>query len=109
VRRSIALLLPLLASTLLPAAQEIPLLREAGSLKFAVIGDNGTGDRPQYEVSAQMVKARATFPFELVLMAGDNMYGRQEPQDFVTKFERPYAALLEAWVRFYATRGNHDQ
>jgi predicted MPP superfamily phosphohydrolase len=42
-------------------------------------------------------------------MLGDNMYGSQKPQDFVTKFERPYAPLLEAGVRFYATLGNHDQ
>ncbi len=39
---------------------------------------------------------------------GDNMYGRQQPQDFVDKFERPYAALLQAGVLFYATLGNHD-
>jgi hypothetical protein len=56
-----------------------------------------------------MAAARATFPFELVLMAGDNMYGRQEPPDFVTKFERPYAALLTVGVPFFATLGNHDK
>jgi 3',5'-cyclic AMP phosphodiesterase CpdA len=106
----IALLFLLLgASTWLPAAQEIPVLQAADSLKFAVIGDNGTGDRPQYDVGAQMAAARATFPFEMVLMAGDNMYGRQEPQDFLTKFERPYALLLGAGVPFYATLGNHDK
>jgi len=44
----------------------------------------------------------------MVLMLGDNMYGRQEPEDFVTKFERPYSALLKAGVLFYATLGNHD-
>jgi 3',5'-cyclic AMP phosphodiesterase CpdA len=93
----------------LPAAQEVPLLREADSLKLAVIGDNGTGDRPQYDVGAQMAAARATFPFEMVLMAGDNMYGRQEPDDFIKKFEQPYAPLLQAGIPFYATLGNHDK
>jgi predicted phosphodiesterase len=29
-------------------------------------------------------------------------------EDFVTKFERPYAALLKDGVLFYATLGNHD-
>ena len=42
-------------------------------------------------------------------MLGDNMYGSQQPQDFVDKFERPYAPLLQAGVPFYAALGNHDQ
>jgi predicted MPP superfamily phosphohydrolase len=78
------------------------------SLKFAVIGDNGNGDKTEYDVGQQMAAARAKFPFDMVLMLGDNMYGRQDPQDFVTKFERPYAALLRAGVLFYASLGNHD-
>ena len=84
-------------------------LQEPDVLRFAVIGDNGTGERPQYEVGEQMAAARASFPFEFVLMLGDNMYGRQEPPDFVTKFEKPYGALLQAGVPFYATLGNHDK
>ncbi|HKY19887.1 MAG TPA: metallophosphoesterase [Vicinamibacterales bacterium] len=87
-----------------PRAQTVALGR-ADSLKFAVIGDNGTGGRPQFEVGQQMTALRATFPFEFVLMMGDNLYGTQ---DFVTKFERPYQALLSAGVKFYAAIGNHD-
>jgi len=78
------------------------------SLRFAVIGDNGTGERPQYEVGEQMASARGRFPFEFVIMLGDNMYGRQRPADFVDKFEQPYAPLLKAGVLFYAALGNHD-
>ena len=78
------------------------------SVGFAVIGDSGTGDRAQYEVARQMAAARARFPFELVIMLGDNIYGRQGPGDFVEKFERPYKLLLDAGVRFYAALGNHD-
>jgi predicted phosphodiesterase len=86
-----------------------PLPNRPESLKFAVIGDNGTGDRPEYEVATQMVTMRAAFPFDMVIMLGDNMYGRQEPDDFIQKFARPYAPLLAAGVRFYAALGNHDQ
>jgi 3',5'-cyclic AMP phosphodiesterase CpdA len=78
-------------------------------LRFAVIGDNGNGERAQYEVGEQMAAAYGRVPFDFVLMLGDNMYGRQEPQDFVLKFEKPYAALLQAEVPFYATLGNHDR
>ena len=78
------------------------------SVTFAVIGDNGTGDRAQYEVARQMVATRERFPFGLVLMLGDNIYGGHTPDDFAKKFERPYKPLLDAGVRFYAALGNHD-
>jgi 3',5'-cyclic AMP phosphodiesterase CpdA len=78
------------------------------SVTFAVIGDSGTGDRMQYELAQQMAAVQARRPFDLVIMLGDNIYGRQEPGDFVQKFERPYKPLLDAGVRFYAALGNHD-
>jgi hypothetical protein len=37
------------------------------------------------------------------------MYGGQQPDDFVKKFEMPYAALLSAGVKFQASLGNHDR
>jgi predicted MPP superfamily phosphohydrolase len=85
------------------------LPNRAESLKFAVIGDNGTGDAPQYELAAQMARARAQFPFDLVLMVGDNFYGSQKPADLAKKFDRPYKALLDAGVMFQASLGNHDE
>jgi predicted phosphodiesterase len=78
------------------------------SVTFAVIGDSGTGDRVQYELAQQMAAVEARRPFDLVIMLGDNIYGRQQPGDFVQKFERPYKPLLDAGVRFYAALGNHD-
>jgi 3',5'-cyclic AMP phosphodiesterase CpdA len=86
-----------------PVPARIPV--DAGSVKFAVIGDNGTGKQPQYDVAEQMVAARTRFPFEFVIMLGDNLYGSQ---DVVEKFERPYSKLLQASVPFYAALGNHD-
>jgi len=100
--------LVVVTASLLAAQQAAPLPTRPESLKFAVIGDSGTGEPPQFEVGSKMAEARRTFPFETVIMLGDNIYGRQTPQDFVTKFQRPYAPLLTAGVRFYATLGNHD-
>lgn len=90
-------------------AQSQPLPNRPGSLKFAAIGDMGTGDRAQYEVAQQMARAHAIFSFDLVIMLGDNMYGGQRPADFVKKFEQPYAPLLAAGVKFQASLGNHDE
>jgi 3',5'-cyclic AMP phosphodiesterase CpdA len=100
--------LVVVTASLLAAQQAAPLPTRPESLKFAVIGDTGTGEPPQFEVGSKMAEARRTFPFETVIMLGDNIYGRQTPQDFVTKFQRPYAPLLTAGVRFFATLGNHD-
>ena len=91
-------------------AQEPSFLpNRAGTLKFAAIGDNGTGEAPQYEVADQMDRWHARFTFDMVIMLGDNMYGTQRPADFERKFERPYKPLLDAGVKFYASLGNHDQ
>jgi 3',5'-cyclic AMP phosphodiesterase CpdA len=79
------------------------------SVKFAVIGDSGRGWQPQHEVARQMVAYREQFPFDFVLMAGDNIYeGPATAEDYRVKFEEPYAALLSDRVPFYAVLGNHD-
>ena len=79
-----------------------------GSLKFAVLGDFGTGDREQYELAAQMDALQRQFPLQLVILVGDNIYGGAGPRDYERKFEIPYANLLGAGVKFYASLGNHD-
>jgi hypothetical protein len=78
-------------------------------LRFAVLGDFGTGSDEQYAVADRIADVHQRFPFNLVLALGDNMYGSQKPGDFVMKFERPYARLLAAGVRFQAILGNHDK
>jgi predicted phosphodiesterase len=78
------------------------------SVRFLVIGDVGTGDRRQNEVAAQIVRYRAEFPFTFAIMLGDNIYGKERPQDFAKKFEGPYKKLLDSGVRFHAALGNHD-
>jgi predicted MPP superfamily phosphohydrolase len=107
-RRLWAVLLFLGTSVCALGGQNLTLPNTQGSLKFAVIGDNGTGDGPEYEIGRQMAEVHRRFVFDQVIMLGDNLYGSQKPQDFVKKFEEPYRPLLEAGVRFYATLGNHD-
>jgi 3',5'-cyclic AMP phosphodiesterase CpdA len=87
---------------------QIALPNKPNTLHFAVIGDNGTGDKPEYDVGAQMLSWYNRFQFPLVLMMGDNIYGSDRPQDFIKKFEAPYKGLLDRGVKFYAVLGNHD-
>src|SRR5580765_1468863 len=63
------------------AAPAVTLPNQSGSLKFAVLGDFGTGERPEYELAAQMAGLLAGFKLELVVLVGDNLYGAERPQD----------------------------
>jgi hypothetical protein len=91
-----------------PAPLPLTLPNRPDSLKFGVIGDFGTGSREQYQLGEQMDRVRAQFPFTLMLTVGDNLYGGNRPRDFLNKFEKPYKALLDGGVKFYASLGNHD-
>lgn len=89
-------------------ADELRLPLKDGSVRFAVIGDTGTGDSHQRDIAAQLNTWRAKFPFAFVVMMGDNLYGGDRPRDYEREFEIPYKALLGAGVKFYASLGNHD-
>jgi hypothetical protein len=105
----LALLVSLLFVAAPLAAVNIVLPNAERSLKFAVIGDSGTGGSAQAAVGQRMAEAYQAFPFKLVLMLGDNLYGGERPRDYERKFERPYKPLLDAGVKFYAALGNHDE
>ena len=91
-----------------PATSEPPLALKPLSLKFAVIGDSGQWSTAQRETAAQLAAQRKNVRFDLVLMLGDNNYGDGSPESYRERFEEPYKPLLDAGVKFYAARGNHD-
>ena len=94
-----------------PAKPALPLslpLKE-GSVRFGIIGDTGTGSKQQQQVADLMKQYREAFPFEFVLMMGDNLYGSETPADYKKKFQDVYQRLLDDKVKFYASLGNHDQ
>jgi predicted phosphodiesterase len=105
--RTIAALVGVCCSIVLSAQQAILPLKN-DSVRFAVLGDTGTGDTAQREVAQQLVRFRQPFPFTFALMLGDNLYGSERPQDYTRKFEVPYKPLLDAKVEFHAALGNHD-
>ena len=81
---------------------------QANSVRFAAIGDMGTGEAFQRDVAEQMAKSRAAFPFEFVITLGDNIYTGSVPSDCDDDFAVPYKALLHTGVQFYASLGDHD-
>jgi predicted phosphodiesterase len=93
----------------------LPVLAgEPRRVRFAVIGDSGTGDKPQHRIAQQMAAWHDRLPFDLVLMLGDNIYGGPfgwgggDRKDFEKKFDQPYAPLLARGITFRAALGNHD-
>ena len=78
------------------------------SIRFAVIGDWGTGDDDQFGIARKMTDAHTRTPFDFVIAAGDNIYPSGEGRHFKTNFERPFSKLLQDRVPFYAVLGNHD-
>jgi predicted MPP superfamily phosphohydrolase len=107
--RRLCILLLLAGFTASLQAQDLKLPLKESSLRFAVIGDTGTGSTEQLEIAKQLALSRGKFPFEFAIMLGDNLYGKERPRDYENKFERPYKPLLDAGVKFYASLGNHDE
>ena len=85
-----------------------PLALKPLALKFAVIGDSGRWSTAQRETAAELARQREHIPFDFVLMLGDNNYGDGSPDSYRVRFEEPFKPLLDAGVKFYAARGNHD-
>jgi 3',5'-cyclic AMP phosphodiesterase CpdA len=77
-------------------------------LRFVSVADTGTGAVGQYAVAAAMARYHQLNPYNLVLLAGDNIYNNGEIEKIGAVFERPYQALLQQGVKFQAVLGNHD-
>jgi hypothetical protein len=91
------------------AAQGLTLPMREGSVRFMAVGDTGRGNREQNELAQVMFEYRKLFPFEFVLLMGDNIYYQESAEDMKTKFENVYRPLLNDGVKFYASLGNHDE
>jgi hypothetical protein len=91
-----------------PAAPPVALPNKNGDLRFIVFGDFGTAEPREYDLASEMGKFCETFKVDFAITVGDNLYGAERPQDFKTKFEDPFKAMLDAGIKFYAALGNHD-
>jgi len=95
--------------TVQTTAPSLTLPMREGSVKFMAVGDTGRGNREQNELAQVMFQYRRLFPFDFVLLMGDNIYYQESAEDMKTKFENVYRPLLDGGVKFYASLGNHDE
>jgi len=91
-----------------PSPTPSPTETPGPELRFAAIGDFGSGWPVQREVAQSMCKWRERRPFDVVVTTGDNIYPNGAPRYFQEKFFDPYDCLLSDGVQFHASLGNHD-
>jgi predicted phosphodiesterase len=86
---------------------QVKLPNRPDSLRFAVVGDTGDLGEAQTAIAGLLAKYRALFPYEFVLLAGDNIY--DETKTMADVFEVPFKEVLAQKVPFFASLGNHDE
>jgi len=77
-------------------------------LRFAVIGDFGSGDANEQAVADRMCRWRQRHDYDIVFTTGDNVYPNGSRARFGAAFFQPMACLLDHGVQFHASLGNHD-
>jgi hypothetical protein len=77
-------------------------------LRFAAIGDNGSGGRQAMAVAEAMALTYRDHPFGLVSHLGDICYYGNFAHRYDDVFRRPMGPLLDAGVGFELAIGNHD-
>ena len=92
-RKALRSLGALAAGTLLKPAAVFGVEPVKNNLRFAVLGDWGTGKSAADGIAGQMSRVHAASPFDFVIAAGDNIYPDGCGRRFVKNFEQPFAAL----------------
>jgi len=91
---------------------DLPPLPEGPALRVLILGDFGTGEDGQREVSRAIADTHALAPPHLVLTVGDNFYPRGvssvEDPLWETVFEEVYSGDFWRTMVFFPALGNHD-
>jgi 3',5'-cyclic AMP phosphodiesterase CpdA len=77
-------------------------------VRFAVLGDNGSGGRQAMAVAARMADTYRQQPFGLVSLLGDICYYGNFEKRYEDVFRRPMGPLIDAGAGFELAIGNHD-
>lgn len=78
-------------------------------VRFAVIGDSGSGGRNAMAVADRMARTYQRDPYGLVVLLGDIVYYGKLEDRFENAFQRPFRPLIDAGVEFELAIGNHDE
>lgn len=81
----------------------------AQRVRFAAIGDNGSGGRQAMAVATRMAETYGQTPFGLIALLGDISYYGNFEERYEEVFAKPMAPLIDAGVGFELAIGNHDR
>jgi 3',5'-cyclic AMP phosphodiesterase CpdA len=107
-RHAIQSLATIAAGTLIRPASVFGVQPVQNKIRFAVIGDWGTGGSDSIGIARQMLNSHRRTPFDFVIAAGDNIYPDGDCRHVAKNFEQPFGGFLQDRVNFYAVLGNHD-
>jgi len=107
-RRAILSIAAISAGALIKPSSIFGVQPVKDKLRFAVIGDWGTGDHDCIGVAKQMLATHDRTPMDLIVAAGDNVYPNGSGRYFSKAIEQPFAGIIKDKVPFYAVLGNHD-
>ncbi|HEY9299192.1 MAG TPA: metallophosphoesterase, partial [Phormidium sp.] len=68
----------------------VPLPASPPILRFISVADTGTGAEGQYAVAEAMAQYHRENPFNVAVLAGDNIYNNGEFEKINAVFEQPY-------------------
>jgi len=89
-------------------ADEFKFPLKPDSVRFAVIGDTGTGEQPSMrQLNKYLRRARPTLS-NLAIMLGDNIYGSSKPADFDKKICSALQVVHRCRREVLRVAGNHD-
>ena len=82
--------------------------RVRGPVRFAVVGDFGTGEEEELAVAAALRRVAIERRIRILVTTGDNIYEDGHPEDFQAAWEEPYGWTSRRGLDVVASLGNHD-
>jgi 3',5'-cyclic AMP phosphodiesterase CpdA len=86
----------------------VPPLADAPLVRFAVVGDVGTGDADEIATATAVDELEGTDEYDALLMLGDNVYDDGDPSQVDRTVFEPFADVLDGPTELLAVLGNHD-
>lgn len=90
----------------LPIAERT--IAEQPLVRFAVLGDVGTGEADEIAMAGRVASLGAADPFDVLLLLGDNVYPDGNPARLGATVFGPFGSVLDAGAELLPVLGNHD-